>query len=115
MKFYSYILVMKKETFFIFAVMIGWIWMVLWTFFWWTGEKPEIKEEPTGFIEQIVETWVTEWIPEQSKTEEQTWSKKENEYYNGTIECTKTSRIENKELVLNTIIYLLKGILESRG
>ena len=84
MKFYSHILIMKKETFLIFAVMILWIGMVLWTFFWWTGEKPEVVEEPTWFIEQIVETWnveiTPEIIPEQQPAKEQTWTKDKDEY-----------------------------------
>ena len=37
------------------------------------------------------------------------YSKKENKCYNATVECTAPSRKENKELVINTIIYLLKG------
>ena len=39
------------------------------------------------------------------------YSKKENKYYNGTVECTEESRDKNKELVLKTIIYLLTNIL----
>ena len=70
---------MKKETFFILAIMIAWIGMLLRTFFWWTGEKPEIIEEPTWFIEEIIETWSTEEIPEKTVIEE-TWTTKMNEY-----------------------------------
>ena len=64
MKFYSYILAMKKETFFILAAMILWIWMVLRTFFGWSEEKPEIKDDSAWFIEQVTETWNIEWVSE---------------------------------------------------
>ncbi len=40
------------------------------------------------------------------------YSKKDNKYRNATVECTEGSRKENKELVINTIIYLLKNIIK---
>ena len=39
------------------------------------------------------------------------YSKKDNKYHNATVECTKASRKENKELVINTIIFILKEII----
>ena len=39
------------------------------------------------------------------------YSKKENKYHNATVECTKSSRKDNKELVINTIIFILKDII----
>lgn len=75
---------MKKETFFILAIMIAWIGMLLRTFFWWTGENPEIKEESTWFIKEIVETWYNEDITgssiEGTIDETQTWNSQINEY-----------------------------------
>ena len=38
--------------------------------------------------------------------------KKEKKFYNATVECTKPSREENKQLVTNTVIYLLKSIIK---
>ena len=40
------------------------------------------------------------------------YSKKEDKHYNATVECTTESREDNKELVLTTIVYLLKSILK---
>ena len=40
------------------------------------------------------------------------YSKKDNSYHNATVECTESSRKDNKELVINTIIYLLKRIIK---
>ena len=40
------------------------------------------------------------------------YSKKEDKYYNATVECTKEARLENKELVCDTVIYLLKTIIK---
>ncbi len=40
------------------------------------------------------------------------YSKKDDKYYNATVECTEGSRKENKELVINTVVYLLKGIIK---
>ncbi len=40
------------------------------------------------------------------------YSKKDNKYRNATVECTEGSRKENKELVINTVIYLLKNIIK---
>ncbi len=39
------------------------------------------------------------------------YSKKENKYHNATVTCTKETRALNKELVLETVILLLKGIM----
>lgn len=82
MKFYSYILAMKKETFFILAIMIAWIGMLLWTFFWWSNKKPEIKDTPIWFIEQIIETWDIEWISGDLiiDKKEWTWTTEINKY-----------------------------------
>ena len=41
------------------------------------------------------------------------YSKKDNNYHNATVECTKSSRKENKELVIDTIIFILKDILRN--
>ena len=79
MKFYSYILVMKRDTFLILAIMIGWIGMVLRTFFWWINEKSEIKEDHTWFIDKIVETWNIETTTKELPIEESTWTKRTNE------------------------------------
>ena len=38
--------------------------------------------------------------------------KKDDKYHNATVECTESTRKENKELVINTIIYLLKTIIK---
>lgn len=40
------------------------------------------------------------------------YKKKEDKYYNATVECTESSRKDNKELVINTVIYLLKTIIK---
>ncbi len=40
------------------------------------------------------------------------YSKKDDKYYNATVECTAASRKENKELVINTIIFMLNNILK---
>lgn len=40
------------------------------------------------------------------------YSKKDDKYHNATVECTEPYRKENKELVINTIIYLLKTIIK---
>ena len=40
------------------------------------------------------------------------YSKKDNKYHNATVECTENTRKENKELVINTIAYLLKTIIK---
>ena len=40
------------------------------------------------------------------------YSKKDNKYHNATVTCTEASRELNKELVLETIIYLLKSIIK---
>ena len=39
------------------------------------------------------------------------YSKEDNKFYHGTIECTEKSRIENKVLVLDGVIKILKTIL----
>ena len=39
------------------------------------------------------------------------YSKKKDKFYNATVECTESSRKQNKELVINTVIYLLKTII----
>ena len=54
MKFYSYILAMKKETLFILALMIWGIWMLVRTFFGWSNDEPQIiKDEWVWLIEEI--------------------------------------------------------------
>ena len=40
------------------------------------------------------------------------YSKKDQKYHNATVECTESSRKDNKELVINTVIYLLKTIIK---
>ena len=40
------------------------------------------------------------------------YSKKNDTYHNATVECTECTRKDNKELVINTIVYLLKTILK---
>ena len=40
------------------------------------------------------------------------YSKKNDKFYNATVECTKSTRKDNKELVLVTTCYLLKSILK---
>lgn len=40
------------------------------------------------------------------------YSRKEDKYYNATTECTYEDRKENKELVIKTVIYLLKTIIK---
>ena len=39
------------------------------------------------------------------------YSKKEDKYYNATVECLAPTRKDNKELILNTVIYLLKTVI----
>lgn len=41
------------------------------------------------------------------------YSKKDNKYHTATVECTAPSRKENKELVINTIIFMLKDIIKN--
>ena len=41
------------------------------------------------------------------------YNKKENKYHNATVTCTESSRQLNKELVLQTVIYLLKTIIKN--
>ena len=40
------------------------------------------------------------------------YSKKDNTYHNATVECTKESRASNKELVVNTVVLMLKNIVK---
>lgn len=40
------------------------------------------------------------------------YSKKDDTYHNATVECTEGTRKDNKELVINTLIYLLKNIIK---
>ena len=40
------------------------------------------------------------------------YSRKEDKFYNATTECTNESRKENKDLVVMTVIYLLKTIIK---
>ena len=40
------------------------------------------------------------------------YSKKEDKFYNATVECTESTRKDNKELVINTVIYLLLSIIK---
>lgn len=40
------------------------------------------------------------------------YSKHDNKFHNATIECTKESRKDNKELVINTIILMLHNIIK---
>ena len=40
------------------------------------------------------------------------YSKKEDKYYNATTECTCENRKDNKELVIMTVVYLLKTIIK---
>lgn len=39
------------------------------------------------------------------------YSKKEDKFYNATVECTYELRKDNKELVCNTVVFLLNSIL----
>ena len=41
------------------------------------------------------------------------YNKKENKYHNATVTCTEPTRQLNKELVLQTVIYLLKTIIKN--
>ena len=40
------------------------------------------------------------------------YSKKDDTYHHATVECTKEDRKNNKELVISTIVYLLKTIIK---
>ena len=40
------------------------------------------------------------------------YTKKDGKYHNATVECTEGSRKENKELVIETVIYLLKEVIK---
>ena len=40
------------------------------------------------------------------------YRKKDDTYHNATVECTESTRKDNKELVINTVIYLLKTIIK---
>ncbi len=42
------------------------------------------------------------------------YSKKDDKYHNATVECTESSRKDNKELIINTIIYLLKNVIKEQ-
>lgn len=49
---------MKKETFFILAIIVVWMWMILRTFFWWSNNDWwEIQDSGTWFIEKITNSW----------------------------------------------------------
>ena len=39
------------------------------------------------------------------------YSNKDNKFYHATVECTKDSRKKNKELVIETVISILKNII----
>ncbi len=40
------------------------------------------------------------------------YSKKDDTYHHATVECTEEDRKNNKELVISTIVYLLKTIIK---
>ena len=40
------------------------------------------------------------------------YSKKDDTYHHATVECTEEARKDNKELVISTIVYLLKTIIK---
>ena len=40
------------------------------------------------------------------------YSKKDNKFHNATVECTESSRKENKELVINTVMIMLDNIIK---
>ena len=40
------------------------------------------------------------------------YSKKDDTYHHATVECTEAARKDNKSLVIDTIIYLLKTIIK---
>ena len=40
------------------------------------------------------------------------YSKKDNKFHNATVECTRGSRKDNKELVINTVILMLDSIIK---
>ena len=48
---------MNKGSFFILALMVGWICMILRVFFWWWNESEPIQDEAPWIINQLVNTW----------------------------------------------------------
>ena len=49
---------MKKEWFFLLALIVCWVWMVIRALFWWSGwESP--SDTPTGFVQDLTNTWDT--------------------------------------------------------
>ena len=48
---------MKKESFFILALIVAWIWMIIRTFFGWSSINPDITDSGTWFITQITSSW----------------------------------------------------------
>lgn len=52
---------MRRDTFFILALMVAWIGMIIWSFFGgWEEESTITPHENTGFIQQLNETWSIE-------------------------------------------------------
>ena len=60
MKFYNSILIaMKREGFFILAIIVFGMWMIIWSFFWWSkNSNEEIINNPwTWFTQELLNTW----------------------------------------------------------
>ncbi len=52
---------MKKEGFFLLALIVCWIWMVIRAFFWWSWWWENISSNSTGFVEELTNTWDSSW------------------------------------------------------
>lgn len=48
---------MNRGSFFILALMVAWIGMILRAFFWWWSGGEPIQDEPSWIINQLIETW----------------------------------------------------------
>ena len=46
---------MKKDVFLVLFLLVGWMWMILWTFFWWSWENDPVISANTWFVEQLTE------------------------------------------------------------
>ena len=62
MKFYySTTIAMKKESFFVLAIIVFWIGACIWAMFWWSSSKKDMEINNTSswtwFTKELLETW----------------------------------------------------------
>jgi len=72
---------MRRKDFFILAIIVLWIGMLIRTFFWWNSENQKIKEPENWFIQDITNTWDSIWIIDTGNTLIKTWENKEKKDY----------------------------------